>query len=149
MADLVERDAGIAARLALRRIAVRVLRFRLVAEARRHEVLPRRTGHAGSLRIAILHPLLLRVVGGVTRRGDPDGRNAGYDQSAKRKPHSALLSNPTFSDYGSGAIGGQSRRSHHSGSRAASRRQGGCRRSGRRSKSRSVPGRRDRRKGGR
>src|SRR3954463_16474589 len=120
MADLVERDAGIAARLALRRIAVRVLRFRLVAEARRHKVLPRRTGHAGSLRIAILHPLLLRVVGGVTRGGDRTRcDHAGNDQSVETTPHSDLLSNRAFTDYACVAIGAPSHRSHYSGSRAA------------------------------
>jgi len=66
--------------------------------------LPRRPGHARSLRIAIVHSLLLRVVGGVTRSGARDGHNAGDHQSAKRKPHSTLLSNGAVTDYGPGAI---------------------------------------------
>src|SRR3954454_19760787 len=92
MADLVERDAAVAARLALRRIAVWVLRFRLVAEARRHEVLPCGAGHAGCLSVAVLHALLLRVVGTIAWAGGCEGQDsADDDQCTMSEPHRGLL----------------------------------------------------------
>ena len=58
MADLVLRDAGIAARFSVG--AVRPFRFRRTAQAGTHKLLAGVAGHAACLRVAILHSLLLR-----------------------------------------------------------------------------------------
>jgi hypothetical protein len=58
MADLVLRDAGIAARFSVG--AVRPFRFRRTAQAGTHKLLAGVAGHADCLRVAVLHPLLLR-----------------------------------------------------------------------------------------
>ena len=58
MADLVLRDAGIAARLSVG--AVRPFRFRRTAQAGTHKLLAGVAGHAACLRVTVLHALLLR-----------------------------------------------------------------------------------------
>jgi hypothetical protein len=58
MADLVLRDAGIAARFSVG--AVRPFRFRRTAQAGTYKLLAGVAGHAACLRVAVLHPLLLR-----------------------------------------------------------------------------------------
>ena len=81
MADLVLRDAGIAARLPVD--AVRL--FGLsgpAAETRTHELLSGASGHAGCLRVAVLHALLLRSELGARwcrkRRCDSDGQDVPF-----------------------------------------------------------------------
>ena len=58
MGDLVLRDAGIAARFSVG--AVRPFRFRRTTQAGTHKLLAGVAGHAACLRVAVLHPLLLR-----------------------------------------------------------------------------------------
>ena len=58
MADLVLRDAGIAARFSVG--AVRPFRFGRTAQAGTHKLLAGVAGHAACLRVAVLHSLLLR-----------------------------------------------------------------------------------------
>src|SRR5437588_8857824 len=58
MADLVLRDAGIAARFSVG--AVRPFRFGRTAQAGTHKLLAGVVCHAACLRVAVHHPLLLR-----------------------------------------------------------------------------------------
>ena len=77
VADLVHGDAGIAARLPLG--AMPPFRFsRRAAQAGAHELLAGVAGHAARLRVAVLHPLLLRGELGARWRSQCGHHREGY-----------------------------------------------------------------------